>query len=599
MDDVDVFVNVGTVVALGVGAQWLARTLHAPAIVLLLFAGILAGPVTGLVDPPALFGDSLDPLITLAVGLLLFDAGFSLRFADIGQSRTVVLRLVTVGLVVTWAVGAAASYLVFGLAPGVAVLLGAVLVVSGPTVVGPILAQARPSSALSKLLTWEGTLLDPIGAALGVAVLTVVTSGAVLEGAGQLLATAGLGIAVGLAGAMVLVASLRYFLVPDDLQVPVAFMMAVAVFVVATSLLPEAGLFATLTTGLVLANQRWAFVSRVRSFGETVGTLVIGVLFIVLAAQIQLDDLRAVLVPSLVLLGVLVLAARPLATLLSTVRTSLTRAERGFVASVAPRGVVAASTVSAYAISLSAAGLDPGPVVPVTFAVIIGAGIVYGFGSPVVARLLGVSRRVPGGVAFFGPEAVARPLATRLAEAGVPVVVVTGDVAEPAEQERPYDLFAEGLDADELPVMLADAGIGSAVVTGGSVEHNAVAMGLAAGVLGSSRVHYVPGRAGDTVQGIGAAWRRRMPARRRAFGTDVTLATLRSVGHGEEALTWLPVEAATAGSGTVVPLFAVGPQHRATVATPRALSRLERARDRERTRLLCLVPSTTGDAVDR
>jgi NhaP-type Na+/H+ or K+/H+ antiporter len=348
MDTSEITLALGTIVVFGVSAQWLARWSGIPSVVLLLVAGIVAGPVTGLVDPEALLGDTLDPAITLAVGLLLFDSGFSLRFKELTEGRAVVYQLVSVGMLITWAVGSVAAYFVFDLSVQVAALLGAVLVVSGPTVVGPILQAARPKSGTRTILEWEGTMLDPIGATLGIVVLTVITSdtGPIAGLIGLTLLTAVTGIAIGLACAVVLIVAVRNFAMPDDLKVPIAFMFAVLAFTAANVLFSEAGLFATLTLGLVLANQDYAYVTQVRRFQASVGTLIVAVLFIVLAATIDLSELQAVLLPSAVLLAVLVLIARPLAAFTSTLRSGLATPDRGFIASLAPRGIVAATTVT-------------------------------------------------------------------------------------------------------------------------------------------------------------------------------------------------------------------------------------------------------------
>ena len=235
MDTTSVTIALGTIVVLGVGAQWLGRITGIPTVVLLLLGGILAGPVTGVVEPEELLGDTLDPLVTLAVSLLLFDSGFALNLRRRPKGVDVVSRLVSVGLLITWAIGAGASYLIFDMEASVAVMLGVVLVVSGPTVVGPIVKASRPRGSTGKLLEWEGTILDPVGATLGATTLTVITndSSGLVEGLGILVATVALGIGVGLLCAAVFVVAWRNYAIPDDLQVPVAFMFAVLAYTAA------------------------------------------------------------------------------------------------------------------------------------------------------------------------------------------------------------------------------------------------------------------------------------------------------------------------------------------------------------------------------
>ncbi len=593
MDATEVTIALGTIVVFGVGAQWFGRKTGIPSIVLLLLAGILAGPVTGLVDPEALLGSTLDPAVTLAVGLLLFDTGFSLQFKELVEGRRVVYLLVSVGMLITWVVGSTAASFIFDLPHGVAVLLGAVLVVSGPTVVGPILQASRPKVATRQILQWEGAMLDPIGATLGIVVLTAITSDT-RPGTAIVLTvlTAATGIAIGVACALLLIFAVRNFLMPDDLQVPVAFMFAVLAFSTANVLFAEAGLFATLTMGLVLANQDRAYVAGIQRFQAGIGTLVIATLFIVLAATIELDQLRSVLLPSALLLLVLVLVARPLAAFASTWRSALGMRERWFVASVAPRGIVAASTVSFYAITLSNDGMSADKIVPITFAVIIGAGIVYGFGSPALARALKVGQGQPKGVALFMPQEAAHPVAAALSEAGVPVLVVDGSKREDSgSDDLSYSVFSDGLDDPGLAAALDEVGVGTGVIGTGLGERDLVAMAIVGSDIGAGNVYLIPSVPKDSARGVEARWRAQTPDRRIAFGPHMTRAQLLELLNGAGELVWLPVESdeSQIPQGTT-PLFIVHGDGRATIASQATLRDARRHRPDPGTRVLCLAP---------
>ena len=594
MDAAEVTIALGTIVVFGVSAQWLGRKTGIPSIVLLLLAGIIAGPVTGLVDPEALLGDTLDPAITLAVGLLLFDSGFSLQFNKLTEGRGVVYRLVSIGLLITWGVGSLAAFFIFDLSPGVALLLGAVLVVSGPTVVGPILQASRPKPATGKVLEWEGTLLDPIGATLGIVVLTVITSDShVGTGIGLTVLTAATGIVIGLVCAALLILAIRNFAMPDDLQVPVAFMFAVLAFSVANVLYSEAGLFATLTLGLALANQRFAYVARIRRFQASIGTLVIATLFIVLAATISLPDLQSVLLPSAVLLVVLVLVARPLAAYLSTIRSAVSARDRGFIASVAPRGIVAASTVSFYAITLANKGMAADEIVPITFAVIIGAGIVYGFGSPAMAKLLKVGQGTPKGVAFFMPHRAAHPLADELAKARVPVMVVDDDLRDDLmTQDLSYLFFGSGVASEDLGPALEEAGVGTGVIGTGLAERDMVAMEIVGADIGLNNIYFIPNAPKGDATGAEARWRAQTPDRRVAFGPDMTRSKLQDLLNAGGKLTWIPISAGDfqIPEGTV-PLFIVNSDGRAIIATQATLGKARGRRADPEAKVLCLTPA--------
>ena len=591
-------IALGAIVVLGVGAQWLGRVTGIPTVVLLLLGGILAGPVTGLVDPEELLGDTLDPAVTLAVGLLLFDSGFALNFKHAPKGIDVVYRLVSIGTLITWVIGAGAAYLIFDMSASVAVMLGAVLVVSGPTVVGPIVKASRPRGSTGKLLEWEGTILDPVGATLGATTLTVITndSSGVLEGLGIVLATVALGISVGLICAAVFVVAWRNYAIPDDLQVPVAFMFAVLAFTAAAAVYSEAGLFATLTLGLALSNQPYAKVAPVRRFEASIGTLVIATLFIVLAATIDLGDLGSVLGPSALLLLVLVVVARPLATLASSLGSPLKGPDRGFVASVAPRGIVAASTVSYYAVTLQNNGIDPGDMVAATFAVIIGAGVVYGFGSPWMAGWLGVRRDLPKGVALFARYDSVASLATTLAQAGVPVLVIDSRAPREVDDADPgYDVFTGDVLSDELLEAMSDQDVGTALVGSGDRGMDFVAMKRSSRHLGKKSTYYVPRKPPGSEGEVEARWRARTPARFVAFGPEVSRDALHEVVGPHGSFEWLPLD----GDEPELPdgaiaLFIVRTDGRATVATQHTLkdARHDQDGDDGGTRLLCAHPAS-------
>lgn len=593
MDTAEITIALGTIVVFGVGAQWLGRKTGIPSIVLLLLAGIIAGPVTGLVDPDALFGDLLDPAITLAVGLLLFDSGFALRFKDFSKGRSVVYQLVSVGMVITWVVGSLAAYVIFDVSAQVAALLGAILVLSGPTVVGPIVKAARPKLTTGKILEWEGTMLDPIGATLGIVVLTVITSDTgPVGGAVLTLLTAVSGIAIGFVCAAVLIVAVRNFAMPDDLKVPIAFAFAVLAFAAANVIFSEAGLFATLTLGLVLANQEYAYVGNIRRFQASIGTLVIATLFIVLAATINLKDLQSVLLPSAILLAVLVLIARPLSAFVSTWRSGLSMGDRGFIASVAPRGIVAASTVSFYAITLADNNMAADQIIPITFAIIIGAGIVYGFGSPAMAKLLGVSQGVPKGVAFFMPQEAADPVAGQLSQAGVPVLVVDDEMRDDlVEADLPYKIFGGGMRDGGMAAAMEENNIGTAVISTGLGERDLVALNIVGSDIGDRNVYFVPRSLKGTGTETERRWRKLTPDRRVAFGPEMTRAMLNELLDGSGDLVWLPatIEESEIPAGTK-PLFIVTQDGRGIIANQATIGKARGRRADPKSRILCLRP---------
>ncbi len=417
------------VLVLGIGAQWLAWRLRLPSILLLLLTGFVAGPVTGFLDPDKLLGWILFPSVSLAVGLILFEGGLGLRFRELRSIGGVVIKLVTVGALVTFALCAVAAHYILQLPWNTAILLGAVLVVTGPTVILPLLRFVRPTAEVGNILKWEGIVIDPIGATLSVLVFEAILAGE-LRGAGTLalhgaLYTLLAGLGLGLLGALVLVIVLRRNLVPDYLQEAVTLMLVVAAFVGANLIQEEAGLLSATVMGVALANQRKVTTHHILRFKESLGVLLISSIFVLLAARIEIDQLRMLGWPAFAFVALLILVVRPAAVFVSTAGSKLGFKEKAFLADMAPRGIVAASVISVFAYKLEAAGIESASqLVPVVFLVIVVTVAVYGLTSTPLARILGLSQRNPQGVLFVGAHSWARELAIELKEAGFQVRLV-------------------------------------------------------------------------------------------------------------------------------------------------------------------------------
>ena len=440
----------------GMLAQWIAWRIQVPSIIALLVAGLLLGPVTGIVEPDELLGGTLFPLVSLAVALILFEGGLDLPPRELRNTGTVVRRLITVGATITFLVSWYAAREVFGISNQAAIVLGAVLVVTGPTVVGPLLRFVRPAGSTGPILRAEGVLIDPIGATAALIafeiVLTDAPDEAVATVIGVVLLTIVAGAGIGLASAVVLDIALRRFLIPDQLIVPVTFAFVVAAFVATNEIQEEAGLLTVTVMGMYLARRESSTIRQVLEFNESLRTLLISFLFILLAARIEPDALRDVALPSLAFLAVLVLIARPLSVLVSTARTSLSWRERVFLMTMAPRGIVAAAVSAIFAIRLEEEGVpDAAKIVPIVFLVIIGTIVVYGFLAGPAARALGLAEAQADGVLIAGSHAIARGLAAELDKAEVKTLLVDTD---------PYNVtraIALGLRARRMSVLAEEA----------------------------------------------------------------------------------------------------------------------------------------------
>jgi NhaP-type Na+/H+ or K+/H+ antiporter len=422
-------IEIATVLSLGIGAQWVAWRLNLPSILLLLVLGIVAGPVAGIVDADRLLGDLLIPAVSVSVGLILFEGGLSLNLRSIGGVTGVVRRLITVGVLVTFVVLAVAAWSILGMPPSLALLFSAVLSVTGPTVIGPLLRQVRPRGQVGPILQWEGILIDPVGAALAVLVFEAIVAGdfitATSQAIGRFVLIIIVGGATGVFGSEALLLLMRRYLVPDFLRPAITLAIVTGVFVLSDIIVPESGLLAVTLMGVLLANQRRVPLHDIVEFKENIRVLILGTLFILLASRLELADLASLDARAIGFLAVLVLVARPLSVWLATIRSTLSLRERLFVMGVAPRGIVAAAVSSIFALDLESHGM-PGAdlLVPYTFAAIIATVAIYGLGARPLSRLLGIGAPVATGVLVVGAHEWARAIAREIQSAGIAVLLV-------------------------------------------------------------------------------------------------------------------------------------------------------------------------------
>ncbi|MFM1874248.1 MAG: hypothetical protein RL398_3670, partial [Planctomycetota bacterium] len=383
---------------LGVGAlcHWLAWRMRIPAILLLLLSGFVAGPMTGVLDPETMFGESFRPLVSLSVGLILFEGGLTLRFSELRGAGKVVRNLVTIGVLVTWALSTWIGTAVAGVPFEIALLVGAILVLTGPTVVIPLVRHVRPRAPLGPVLRWEGILVDPIGATLAIFVLEALTSGTnatgweIALGIGRTLAFGG---GIGLAAGYGLAKAFEKFLVPDSLHVPVTFGAVAVAFVAANSLQAEAGLLTVTVMGIVLANRPSFDVAHIAEWKEQLATILLSILFLSIAARLPLDQLTALGWRGPLYCAALILVVRPIAVLFSTVRCGLSWPDRAFLMAMAPRGIVVAAVSSEFSLHYEHSGHEgAGLIVALVFPVIVLSVLAYGLGAKPIAQALGVAQ---------------------------------------------------------------------------------------------------------------------------------------------------------------------------------------------------------------
>ncbi len=417
-------IALGSILVLGIAAQWIAWKLHLPSILLLLIFGFFAGPAGfNLIDPTHLFGDLLFPFVSLAVAIILFEGGLTLHFNQIPGVRNVILRLISVGAVITWGMSTLAARFILGMDLTLSVLLGAVLIVTGPTVISPLLQQIRPKGQAGIALKWEGILIDPVGAILAVLIFEMILSGR-LHQAPVLIALGAIqviviGTVLGLSGAIFMIYLLRNHWIPDHLQNSFALLVAIGTFVLSDVLYPESGLLTVTVLGIAMANQKIVSIRHLVEFKENLTVLLISSLFIILSARLTINEILAFGWRGPLFMAILVFIARPLATFASAWGSKLSLSERVFIAWMAPRGIVAAAVASIFAFELEHIGIEnAAQVEAAVFLVIVTSVTLYGLTAAPLARWLKLSERDPQGAILVGAHLFARQLALVLKQHG-------------------------------------------------------------------------------------------------------------------------------------------------------------------------------------
>ncbi|MCA9059598.1 MAG: cation:proton antiporter, partial [Planctomycetaceae bacterium] len=390
--------SLAAVFVLGVSAQWVAARLRIPSILLLLATGIAAGSGFGWIAPDQLLGDLLLPVVSLSIAVILFEGSMSLRFRELARIGRPLLMMLTIGVFLTWALTTLGSMWILQLPPGLSLLLGAILTVTGPTVIGPMLRLIRPSGPAGPIARWEGIVIDPIGAMLAVLVFSAesaLSRGAF--GSAALDAFAGFGqtMLTGVCSGWCMAWCLRQLLsrhwIPDHLESPFTLMTVIGGFTASNLLVHEAGLIAVTVMGILLANQNQVSIRRIMEFKENLSVLLISSLFILLSARLETAALLEMSWRGPAFAAFMILIVRPVVVWLATIGSGLRKVDRLFLAWLAPRGIVAAAVSSVFALELAKTNPQASLLVPATFTIIISTVLVYGLTSGPLARILGLS----------------------------------------------------------------------------------------------------------------------------------------------------------------------------------------------------------------
>ena len=425
MQPVMAFALVG---ALGVGSQWIAWRLRMPAIVLMLVAGIIIGPVLGIFDPARDIGPLMSPIIAIAVAIILFEGGLTLNFHSLQDATKGVRRLVFVGAPLGWLTSTLALRYGAGLSWESATVFGGIMIVTGPTVIAPLLRTARLSKRPAALLQWEAIVNDPIGALAAVLAFSVVSAWHTSFTAEQAMIELAIGIGfatiVGLLGGYGLARAFKRGWVPEYMKVPVLFSLLLGVFAVSDAILHESGLLAVTIMGIVIANANLPSYEELRRFKEHATVLLVSGVFILLAAGLDVNalaqlDMRAVLFVALV-----VLVARPVTVFVSLLGSGLPWREQVLVAFTGPRGVVLVAVAGLFGERLLDLGFQDAALIgPLAFALVAVTVVLHGFTLAPFARFLGLTGADTPGVLIVGGSAWTTAFAEALKKADVPVLM--------------------------------------------------------------------------------------------------------------------------------------------------------------------------------
>lgn len=512
--------------ALGLGAQWLAWRLQAPAIVLMSIAGLSVGPIWDLVfgtpasplflgtegpllSPSAEFGDLLRPIVSLSVAVILFEGGLALRFEHLRDASAAVRRMVFFGGPLAWFLGTMAARFVAGLDWASAAVFGGVMVVTGPTVIMPLLRQSKLGGRTGAALKWEGIVNDPIGALFAVAAFEVVRVAArgdsTVAAAAWIVTAASLGVALGVGFGFAMVRAFRAGWTPEYLKAPIIFASIILCYALAEAIEHETGLVAVTAYGMYLGNSRLAGLNELRKFKEDIAVLLVSGVFIILTANLTPEVIALALNwRTLAFLLVMLFVVRPLSVWISTYGT-LKRNEALLLGWIAPRGVVAVAVSGLFGgllIDLARNSTfdiyGAEQIGPLAFAMVFSTVVLHGFTIGPLARRLGLARKEKPGVLIVGATPWSVDFALTLKNAGVEVILADSNWRRlrPAREAGLETFFGEVL-SEEAEVRLDHARFETVIALTANEPYNALVCGHFAPELGRHKVYQLSAQDGE------------------------------------------------------------------------------------------------------
>jgi len=452
----------------GVLARALAHHLRIPGIVMFLTVGVLVGPDVGNLVRPHVMGEGLNAFVGFAVAIILFEGGLHMNLKKLRAQAKPIRRLVTIGALITGAGGALAARYVMGWEWRLAALFGTLVIVTGPTVITPLLRRLRVAKGVSTILEAEGIFIDAVGATIAVVALNVVLSESAF-GALGFVSTIAIGVGVGLAGGAILWLLIsRRRIIPEGLENVVGLAFALMIFHVAHAIQHESGITAAIVAGMVVSNARTHALDGLVEFKEQLVALLIATLFVLLSADVRVADVVDLGLPGLLTVACLIFVVRPLTVAASTYGTDLTFKEKTFLSWLAPRGIVAAAVASLFASELARNEVPGGvQMKALVFLVIVVTVTLQGLSGGFVAQRLGLRRPSNLGYAILGANPLARALAKALASPRDPVVVIDSNPAacQAARNAGLEAIEGNALEERTMDLAMIDARIATIALT--------------------------------------------------------------------------------------------------------------------------------------
>jgi NhaP-type Na+/H+ or K+/H+ antiporter len=437
--------ELAAILVVGILAQWVAWKIKTPAILPLIIFGLIVGPLSTFItsdghkflDTTQLFkSDIFFDFVALSVGIILFEGGLTLRFKEVKHHVSTIRNLLIFGSIITLLGGAFAAHYILDISLTISFLFGALVIVTGPTVIRPILQNVKPTQNISTVLKWEGVLIDPVGAFTTVLIYEFIVSGGA---EGSLHALGGFfmiilsGSAIGAIMAYFTYLLLRQKWAPHYLKNTIVLAIVIFTYAFSDHFHEESGLLAVTIMGIIISNSGLKDVKEILSFKEDITMILISMLFIALSSRIDVSDIQMLGWKSLMVLLILIFVIRPIGIFLSAAKSEkLSFKEKLFISYISPRGIISAGIASVFAIKLSSGdvpGLTPQEIqdaellLPLTFMVILGTVILQGSTAKYVSKLLGVQRAKEKGIIFVGANEISRYLAKILMGKKIPVLL--------------------------------------------------------------------------------------------------------------------------------------------------------------------------------